>query len=479
MFNKKARFILVLGALLGGGFMATSLVGYFVARDSLTDQIAESTLPLTSDNVYSEIQQDLLRPIFISSLMAQDTFLRDWVIAGERDSEQIIKYLKEIQDRYGTVTSFFVSEKTRNYYHPTGINRKVTQGNPEDRWYFRVRKMTEPFEVNVDADQANNYALTVFINYRVYDYDGNFIGVTGVGLAVEAVKKLIETYQKRYGRAIYFVDREGQITLRGRNYAGGKGLRDESGLAPLATQILTSPSGSYTFKRKGKTVFLNSRLVSEFDWFLIVEQEDDPASTKIITTLRVNLLISLGITLVVLFLVHIMFRGYQGRLESMASSDSLTGAITRRALDQLFEQTVKAMQRRTQPMSVILFDLDKFKRINDVYGHMAGDEVLRAISDIVRNKVRDSDILCRWGGEEFLILLPECDLESAYVLAEKARADIEKNAIKFKGGSAELTASFGVAEMKAGESQDDLIGRADSALYAAKEGGRNRVARAP
>ena len=80
------------------------------------EQIAQDALPLTSDNLYSEIQQDLIRPVFISSLMAQDTYVRDWTLHGEQQQEAIVKYLKEIQSRYDTVTSFFVSERTHRYY---------------------------------------------------------------------------------------------------------------------------------------------------------------------------------------------------------------------------------------------------------------------------------------------------------------------------------------------------------------------------
>ncbi len=126
---RKKYFIALLTGLLVVGFLFTSIVSYFVAQRSLSEQIAGNTLPLTSDNIYSEIQQDLLRPIFISSLMAHDTFVRDWVLNGEQNPEQMTRYLREIQKRYATVTSFFVSDKSYNYYHSSGILKTVS---PED-----------------------------------------------------------------------------------------------------------------------------------------------------------------------------------------------------------------------------------------------------------------------------------------------------------------------------------------------------------
>jgi hypothetical protein len=164
------------------GFLATSLTSYFVARDSLSRNISEQMLPLTSDNIYSEIQRDLLRPVLISSLMATDTFVQDWTSGGEADAERIRVYLRAIQQEYGTITAFFVSDRTRNYYHPDGIIKTVDAANPDDAWYFRVRDMREPYEINVDIDTADRTRLSIFINYRVLDSDGNYLGVTGVGL---------------------------------------------------------------------------------------------------------------------------------------------------------------------------------------------------------------------------------------------------------------------------------------------------------
>ena len=129
----------MLSILLLAAFIVTSGISYQVAHESLSEQIEDNTLPLTSDNIYSEIQQDLLRPIFISSLMAQDTFVRDWTINDERDPEKLIRYLNEIQQKYNTVTSFFISESSRNYYHSSGVKKKFEVVTRKDVCYLRVR----------------------------------------------------------------------------------------------------------------------------------------------------------------------------------------------------------------------------------------------------------------------------------------------------------------------------------------------------
>ncbi len=473
--NRKSRFVGILTILLLVGFLTTSFVSYYVAHDSLSSQIVETTLPLTSDNIYSEIQRDLLRSIFISSMMAQDTFVRDWVLDGEQDARAIIRYLKEIQNRYGTVTSFFVSEKTRKYYHPDGVLKAVSETDPQDKWYFRVQKMRKDYEVNVDTDTAHKAPLTIFINYRVYDYVGRYIGVIGVGLAVEAVKNLIDTYQNRYERRVFFTDREGQIILRSAYYSGPENIRQVPGLSKLASQILTSQSSSVIYENNGKTTYLNSRMVPEFEWYLVVEQVEDPAETRILNTLMGNLAVSLAITIIILFLVNLTIGGYQRRLEAMATTDKLTGVANRQVFGMLFDHAHRTSKRRGGQLSAIMLDIDHFKQVNDTYGHPTGDVMLKALAQTVKGQIRQSDILFRWGGEEFLLLLPECDLEQATRVAEKIRQAIESRSVTFGGQTISITASLGVAQHLDGDAEADLVRRTDEALFAAKKNGRNRV----
>jgi diguanylate cyclase (GGDEF)-like protein len=127
-------------------------------------------------------------------------------------------------------------------------------------------------------------------------------------------------------------------------------------------------------------------------------------------------------------------------------------------------------------LAAILFDIDRFKRINDAHGHAVGDEVLRSLARIVASTGRESDVAGRVGGEEFAILLPHTDAENAKELAERLREQLEQSVVHLDRGEIKFTASFGVAQMGAGcESLEALVAAADGALYEAKERGRNRV----
>lgn len=474
MIEKKNKLMLIISAVLVAGFLFTSLASYFVSRSSLISQIEQSALPLTSDNIYSEIQRDLLRPIFISSLMASDTFLRDWVLQGETDPDRIIKYLKEIQTQYNAFTSFFVSERTKNYYHPDGILKTIRPDEERDRWYYRLREMASDYEINVDPDLANKDAMTIFINYRVYDYDGNYIGATGVGLTVNAVNQLMQTYQRRYGRNIYFVDDKGDVTLRAASFPGAfKNIYQAEGVSTIVDQIMSSENGSFRYARNGKTVHLNTRYIQEFKWRLVVEQTEEKVVREIIRALVVNLLICAVITTVVLLLTNMLVSGYRNRIEKLATTDKLTGLYNRHAFDIILGQAFKETRRSGAEFSIILFDVDHFKQVNDAYGHLAGDEVLQNIASAARRHIRSSDILCRWGGEEFIALLKDCALQNAFEIAENVRKKIQDAATEYKGQKISVTISSGVVQYRASEEEDDLLIRVDNALYDAKINGRN------
>jgi diguanylate cyclase (GGDEF)-like protein/PAS domain S-box-containing protein len=171
-------------------------------------------------------------------------------------------------------------------------------------------------------------------------------------------------------------------------------------------------------------------------------------------------------------------RALQDQLREQAIHDSLTGLYNRQSLKEFFDRELSLAERHHRTISTVMGDLDHFKAVNDTYGHLAGDEVLRVFGDLLRRSYRASDIHCRYGGEEFLILLPDMPELVAYKRTERLRAMIEKTPIPFGTSVIRVTASFGIATFpQDGRNRDALIGAADTALYAAKDAGRNQVKR--
>ena len=170
--------------------------------------------------------------------------------------------------------------------------------------------------------------------------------------------------------------------------------------------------------------------------------------------------------------INYLLQNQNDKYSSLAFSDPLTGLYNRYKFTELFHTSFMIMQQRQNSLSAILIDIDHFKNINDSYGHNTGDSILVKIATFLLDNLRETDIICRWGGEEFLVLLPATNIEKAQVLAEKLRTKLEQTAFEEIDT---LTASFGISEVANTDTLENVIHRADHALYLAKHNGRNCV----
>jgi len=162
-------------------------------------------------------------------------------------------------------------------------------------------------------------------------------------------------------------------------------------------------------------------------------------------------------------------------LAELAMKDVLTEAYNRRYFDRRLVEELDRCRRYGRSLGLVMLDLDHFKEVNDLHGHLFGDETLRRSVKAWASVLRSSDILARYGGEEFCVLLPETELPEASLLAERVRAATSASEIEYGGRVARITASAGVAASRPGDGPDDILRRVDEALYRAKAGGRNRV----
>ena len=163
----------------------------------------------------------------------------------------------------------------------------------------------------------------------------------------------------------------------------------------------------------------------------------------------------------------------QQRQQTM--KDNLTGLSNRSAYVEYVEKELARTRRHELNLSLVVCDIDHFKSINDTFGHLSGDKVLKLVAGCIEKNVRVSDFVARYGGEEFVIMMPETSLQDATKAADKVRKAIDECAFHFKAKPVSITASFGVAQIREDDSIDTLFERADKALYKAKQGGRNQV----
>ena len=189
-----------------------------------------------------------------------------------------------------------------------------------------------------------------------------------------------------------------------------------------------------------------------------------------------GLLALVALMLLTLVLTRPLLRAFRWTEEqaSEARIDALTGLANRRALEEILASEISRAQRFAHQLAVVLLDLDRFKDINDSFGHAAGDVMLRAVSRLLTSLARQGDTVARWGGEEFVVVLPETDLAGAERFAERLRRTIEAHSV----GDMHTSASCGVATMLPEDTVEELLGAADQALYQAKANGRNRTEKA-
>ncbi len=204
----------------------------------------------------------------------------------------------------------------------------------------------------------------------------------------------------------------------------------------------------------------------------LISYKKDPTIATFDTIFWQNLILGLVLLSILLLFIYYVLET-KNRFERMAVTDKLTGLYNRYKFYQVANQEIERSKRHNRPLSLILFDIDWFKKINDTYGHDAGDRVLRSIAKLLHNNLRKYDLIFRWGGEEFIVLAPETDATNAKKLAEKIRTLI--SSYDFKEPK-EVTVSLGVAELGENDTDiDSLVKRADNALYISKKDGRNRT----
>jgi len=229
---------------------------------------------------------------------------------------------------------------------------------------------------------------------------------------------------------------------------------------------------------------IHSRLVTNNDWQLYMVINQERFFANISHQLFLLLTVVSGVAVLVFALTVAVLRPIirsllkEQQLIDVSIHDGLTGLYNRAYMEESLDRELARTRRYMRPLSILMFDIDHFKDINDTFGHLAGDEVLRNIALLIQSSARKQDLAARYGGEEFILILPETGQEVASVLAERLRAKVASSSAMTKAGKIEVTISIGVVTYDAsmGEiSKHQIVDAVDKALYASKEGGRNKV----
>ncbi|MGM0526175.1 MAG: GGDEF domain-containing protein [Pseudomonadota bacterium] len=231
----------------------------------------------------------------------------------------------------------------------------------------------------------------------------------------------------------------------------------------------------WSFPVMASVVFLLKRklaIVSAFIFYLLISWA---ALASMPLDLAWRGILSLGAMVVLTITLLVLLQRMQRNFTDLATTDTLTGVYNRKRLNVELDRILALFNRSQDDVSVMICDIDWFKPLNDKFGHLQGDRLLIQAAATIKQSVRATDSVFRVGGEEFLVILPDTDLNGAVVAAEKLRTEFEQKVFKVKGAEASMTLSIGVAQLKQGEHWTDWLERADQRLYQAKDAGRNRV----
>lgn len=477
--EKKFRIqinILILATIIIG-FTSVLITSSITYNKIIRDDI-KNISKLAATNIYSDISNELTKPIFVSLTMANDSFLKSWIndekglLESKEHEQSLINYLNGIKEKYNYDSVFFVSGNTDIYYHFNGINKIISEQNEHDQWYYDFLKSNKSYELVIDTDEANENRLSIFINCRVEDEEGNLLGVTGVGLEMNQVQELLEDFSKDFDLDAMLFDKEGKVLIHSsKSTMSERNIFDLDVLNENKEELLSNQYnlGIYEYKEGNSGGYLITHYIEDLDWYLLIKKDTSILVDTFEKQLLNEIIIIISVIIFVLFIVSKLIKQNDEKLLHLAQIDALTNVLNRRGFNDALEKILQE-ENYSKSLYVFVLDIDCFKKINDSYGHLIGDKVIKLVGHLLQETIKEKGILARWGGDEFTGYLMGNE-EEVYAIVEKMFECIRTDS-QLK--EFQITISLGLTVSQQIDTADTILFRADKALYEAKEKGRNR-----
>ena len=418
--------------------------------------------------VDAEIENEFIKPVTVSQTISQDLTIRSYIAGDTKEEAESVKddmtaHLVSIGNEFGYQMVFVVSEKTRAFYTYKGISKYLdVENDSHDIWYKEFLDSGKKYVVNVDTDEDNNWDLSVFVNYGIFDENGKVLGACGAGVGMNDLKDLVIKYEELYGIKIDLVNHDGLIQVD----SDGSVIEVDY----LDNSYFDKVTGSDFYYQTINGSSYMTKYVDEFDWYLVI-RDDNPVKIDANRILLPIILIFLtGVVIMAITFAIISIRqrkaeeAYNNRYE-VSIKDELTGLYNRRGYEVDCDKINR--ENSLSDYSIIMMDLNGLKAANDNVGHEAGDELIIGAAKCMSNAFTGLGNVYRVGGDEFVALL-----KGTKEIVEGSVATFDYLTSKFKGRLiSDLSVSKGVvvcAEYP-GLSFEELKAMADKLMYADKD----------
>ncbi len=472
--NYKTTFLIIFFLLILS--IANSTFNYYINLNTAQTQLKQQSLPLSVDNIYTDVQKYIIKPSLVSSVMANDTLLREWIKYDNANTNKIQTYLNNIQSKYNMLATFLVTNKDLNYYTNKGLVNTLDKTNPKDSWYFDFIKIKNDYEINLDYDSYISDNLIMFINYKIFDENKQLLGATGVGIKISFVNELLQKFKTKYNLNVSFIDKTGNILFAPHyNDSVIKNIHNIPYLKEYSKQILSHNSNIVEYTKNGEKHLLESKYIKELDIYLTVEANLDDFIYDTKKVFYITISISLLLTLIISLIIIKIVKTNNIKLKELSNYDVLTSLANRRNFHEKIKKFISINKRDKSDLSFLFIDIDNFKSINDTFGHQIGDEILKEFSNILITNTREHDISARWGGEEFIFTSLNTNKQQMSKIMDKINMELTRNKKIKKLLNYNITVSAGITQFLDDDTLDSVVLRVDKAMYTSKNNGKNQT----
>jgi len=446
-----------LGAVTVGLAFVLSTVFSFFLMEHPDERDREFSLMLAG-RVNDVVTDEILRPLLVSRTMSNDNLLVEWLQHEEEHplGENVLAmqtYLSRLKEEFGYTTAFLVSEKSRCYYTYQGFNKIINPLNdPHDKWYPTFIKQNIPFELNADTDQVNGNHWTIFINCRITAPDGTLLGVCGVGVVMDHLKQIMESYENQYGVKINLVDSNGLVQM----------AVDYSDIQRMYLNNIELDNENENYSvRQNMRKYRISKYLKELGWYLVVQSGGHRSHSKILPLIILNIFSAIILSTLFYLVIYLMERNGSEKHSDPNPLDEVTELPNRIYFTEAYGEN--GIFNTTRYKCFIVFDIDHFSAEQKA---RPGVPLIKLTADIAKRYFDMSGLLLRWRSDTFVVL-SEQELGKSM--------DLCRDFCKQVNEELGITISAGLAPIVLTDSIKKNYYSAMQGCYAAKFAGGNRA----